>query len=83
MSDRRVLKFSASWCNPCKALSETLKNINTEIPIYELDVDSHQEHAREFNIRSVPTLVMMDGNTEIKRLRGGLPKELLEAWLNG
>lgn len=84
MIDRRVLKFSASWCNPCKNLAKTLETVNTEVPIHELDIDEHTEQASEFGIRSVPTLVMMDGNTEVKRVSNSrMTKEELEAWLNG
>lgn len=84
MSDVRVLKFSASWCNPCKNLAKTLETVNTEVPIHELDIDEHPEQSREFGIRSVPTLVMMDGNSEVKRVSNSkMTKDELEAWLNG
>lgn len=81
--DKRVLKFSASWCNPCKMLSATLKDVQTDIPIQEIDIDENMDAAREFGIRGVPTLVMLDGNTEIKRKSGMMMKNELEAWLNG
>ena len=82
MSDKRVLKFQASWCQPCKMLSKTFKEINTDIPVEEIDIDDKFEYARDFGIRGVPTLVMLDGNTEIKRKSGMMMKNELEAWLN-
>ena len=39
---RRVLKFSASWCNPCKVLAKTLKEVQTELPIEEYDIDENE-----------------------------------------
>jgi thioredoxin-like negative regulator of GroEL len=60
----------------------TLNNINTNIPFEVVDIDEKSEVAREFGIRSVPTLVMLDENTEIKRVSGALPQAELEAWLN-
>lgn len=84
MSDRRVLKFSASWCNPCKNLAKTLETVETSVPIHEIDIDDNQEQAREFGIRSVPTLVMLDGNVEMKRVSNSkMNKQELEAWFNG
>jgi thioredoxin-like negative regulator of GroEL len=81
--DKRVLKFSASWCNPCKVLSETLKTVETEVPISEIDIDENPKYAQEFGIRGVPTMIMLDGNTEVKRMTGGKSKSEIEAWLNG
>ena len=79
---KRVIRFTASWCGPCKGLAMTLNNIETSIPFEVIDIDEKSDVAREFGIRSVPTLVMLDENTEIKRVSGALPQAQLEAWLN-
>ena len=60
----------------------TLNNIETKMPIEVIDIDEQSTVARDFGIRSVPTLVMLDENTEIKRTVGALPQAQLEAWLN-
>jgi len=80
--DKRVLKFSASWCQPCKMLTNTLKEVQTDVPVSEIDIDENEKIVRDYNIRGVPTLVMLDGNTEIKRKSGMMMKNELEAWLN-
>lgn len=80
--DKRVLRFTASWCQPCKALAKNLEDIKTDIPIEVYDIDERTNIAVDFGIRGVPTLVMMDGNTEIKRMVGSKSKEDLEKWLN-
>jgi thioredoxin 1 len=79
---KRVIRFTASWCMPCKGLEMTLNSIETNVPIEVVDIDEKSDIAREFGIRSVPTLVMMDENTEVKRVSGALPQAELEAWLN-
>ena len=70
----KLLKFSASWCGPCKMLSKTIEQIKDEIPcdIIEIDIDDDFETANKFQIRSVPTLVLMDGETEIARKTGNI-----------
>ena len=80
---RRVLKFSADWCQPCKMLAKTLKEVQTEVPIEEYDIDENEQYAREYHIRGVPTLIMMDENVEVKRKSGLMSKAELEVWLNG
>ena len=80
---RRVIKFSATWCHPCKILSENLEKIQTDIPIEAFDIDDKFEVAQEFGIRGVPTMVMLDENVEVKRKTGLMSTAELEAWLNG
>ena len=80
--DKRVLRFTASWCQPCKMLAKNLESINTEIPIEVYDIDERTDVAMDFGIRGVPTLVMMEGNTEIKRMVGMQALKDLENWFN-
>jgi thioredoxin-like negative regulator of GroEL len=63
-------------------LSKILETVNTEVPIEEYDIDEHMDYAKEFGIRGVPTMIMLDANTEIKRTSGVSTKEELETWLN-
>jgi thioredoxin 1 len=79
---KRVLRFTASWCGPCKMLAKNLENVSTNIPIEVIDIDENNEIAIDYGIRGVPTLVMLDGNTEMKRLVGMQSLKQLEDWLN-
>jgi thioredoxin 1 len=78
---KRVLRFTASWCQPCKALAQQLEEINTNLPIEVIDIDDNQALAMEYGIRSVPTLIMLDENVEVKRRTGLVAKNLLQEWL--
>lgn len=79
----RVIRFTASWCHPCKQLANLLEEIVTPVYIEVIDIDEQSEVATEFGIRSVPTMVMLDGNTEVKRMSGVKTKQALQEWLNG
>ena len=80
--DKRVMRFTASWCQPCKMLAKNLESVNTDIPIEVYDIDERTDVAMDFGIRGVPTLVMMDGNTEVKRMVGMKSLKELEDWMN-
>ena len=80
---KKVLKFAASWCQPCKMLSKTIEGMTIETPIEEIDIDDNQELAVEYQVRGVPTLVMLDDDKEVKRTTGALSTKQLEEWLNG
>ena len=77
----KVLRFTASWCQPCKMLAKTLEDIETQIPIEVIDIDENQGLAMDYGIRGVPTLVMLDGDIEVKRVSGMLMKNQLAEWL--
>jgi len=78
---KRILRFTASWCQPCKALAKQLEEVNIDMPIEVIDIDVFPEVAVEYGIRSVPTLIMMDGNVEMKRKTGLVAQNLLQEWL--
>jgi len=79
---KKVFKFSASWCGPCKMLTKTLQNVQTSIEIEEVDVDQNAELAQQYRIRGVPTLIMVEDEVELKRIVGVKNKEELENWIN-
>jgi len=57
---KEVLKFSASWCGPCKMLAMTVKELDDNtVPITDVDIDENLELATKYGIRGVPTLVLL------------------------
>lgn len=56
----KLLKFSASWCVPCKAQAKIFSEQPPIVEVEEIDVDSDNELISKFNIRSVPTMILVD-----------------------
>lgn len=79
---KKILRFTASWCAPCKLLAEILEHVETKLPIEVIDIDVHTEIATEYGVRSVPTLVMVEDNVVLKTSIGVKSKQQLEAWIN-
>ena len=79
---KKVLRFTASWCQPCKTMKNMLEEIKPTMPVEVIDIDVSPDIAMDFGIRSVPTLVMMDETIEMKRLTGIKTKEQLTEWLD-
>ena len=80
---KKIIRFTASWCSPCKAMASILEEINTNIPIEVVDIDAHQDVAIEYGIRGVPTLVKVDNNGNITgRMVGVKAKNLVEEFIN-
>jgi thioredoxin-like negative regulator of GroEL len=78
---KRILRFTASWCGPCKSMAMNLETANLGFPIEVVDIDAHPDVAAEYGIRSVPTLVLMDENIQIDRIIGTKTVNQLQEWV--
>jgi thioredoxin 1 len=65
-----VLKFSATWCGPCRVLAQTLKDVEG---ITNIDIDKDRETPVKYGIRSVPTMVFLKDGKEVHRQSGNMP----------
>lgn len=79
---KKVIRFTASWCQPCKMLAKTLEDVQTNLPIEVVDIDEQSDVAIEYGIRGVPTLVMVDEGTVLKRSVGMKSSKELQEWFN-
>lgn len=75
-----VLRFTASWCQPCKALAQQLNELGLTENITVVDIDDNPTLAQKYGIRSVPTLVAIENEKEIKRMVGVKAKDILVEW---
>lgn len=77
---KKILKFSASWCQPCKMLAKNLETAQLTVPVEEIDIDEKTDLSVEYKIRGVPTLVMLEDGKEVKRMSGVKSVDELKAW---
>lgn len=76
----KVLKFYAEWCQPCKMLTQIIKNAGEKItvPIENVDIDNNIMMSVDYQVRSVPTMVLVDDDgKEIKREVGMMNEQKL------
>lgn len=73
----KVLKFQASWCQPCKMLSRVMDEIKTlPLEVEAVDIDENRDTAIKYNVRGVPTMIVVDeGGVEVKRVSGLLNEQ--------
>ena len=81
-STKKVLvDFNAEWCGPCRMIAPVLEKIaeeNDNIKIVSVNVDNNNELAREYNVFSIPCLVVIKDGKEINRSVGLISKKELE-----
>ncbi|MCR5791641.1 MAG: thioredoxin [Lachnospiraceae bacterium] len=79
-----LIDFWADWCGPCKMLSPVVDEIaeeNDAIKVCKVNVDDNQELAAQFQIMSIPTLVVMKDGKVVNQSIGVQPKEAILSML--
>lgn len=82
---KTILYFTADWCNPCKKVRPIVDELNREsadIKFQIIDVDIEMEMARNCNVSSIPTFIVIHNGTEATRATGAQTREQLEALIN-
>lgn len=69
-----MVDFSASWCGPCKIIEPVVKSLaddyKDKVKIVKVDIEDAPNAARDFGVRSVPTVVFIKAGQEVDRLIG-------------
>jgi thioredoxin-like negative regulator of GroEL len=82
---RHILYFTAEWCNPCKKVKPIVEELNRESAdtrFQIIDADSEIDLVKSFEVRSIPTFILIEDGKEIKRVSGAQTKDQLQGLMS-
>ena len=82
-----IIDFYASWCGPCKMVAPVLEELAAEydgqIYVYKVNTEQEQELAALFNIRSIPSFLIIPMNDKPQMAMGAMPKSSFKEAIDG
>lgn len=72
----KIIKVYAEWCGPCKQLSRMLEENNIKHESIDVDSEEGEKLAVDYNIKSVPTILVFDNNNNLIDKKAGLPSSV-------
>jgi len=79
---KKIIFFGASWCQPCKIFRPIMESLRSEMSITFIDIDASPQTTTTWNIRSIPTVIVIKDDMEIGRAVGVKTKDEIRALYN-
>jgi thioredoxin-like negative regulator of GroEL len=76
---KKILYFSAGWCQPCKNFKPIIEQVSREIPVEFIDVDANPQLVAEYGIRNVPTIVVVNNGQATGKQAGVLTESQIKS----
>ena len=79
---KKILYFSADWCQPCKNFKPIMEQVSRELPVQFVDVDASPQLVAEYGVRSVPTIVLVNNGQVASKQAGVLTESQIKSLWN-
>ena len=80
---RKLFYYSAPWCVPCQTLGPIMDQVSAVIPVVKINVDYEANAAQQANVKSVPTVILVENEQEVRRFVGARNYQDVLNFING
>jgi thioredoxin 1 len=82
---KHILYFTAEWCNPCKRVRPIVEELDRDnvIKVQFIDSDNNVDLCKRFDIKAIPTFILIEDGNELRRINGAKTKDQLESFIHG
>jgi thioredoxin 1 len=80
---KKLFYFTAPWCGPCKMLSPIMDEVSQTILVEKINIDYEMDRARAANVMSVPTVILVENDQEVRRFVGAKSLQQIKDFING
>jgi thioredoxin-like negative regulator of GroEL len=80
---RHILYFTAEWCNPCKRTRPIAEALDRDgiMKFQFIDADDNGDLCRKFEIKAVPTFILIEDGNELRRMNGAKTQDQIEEFI--
>ena len=80
---KKLFYYSAPWCVPCQTLGPIMDQVSAVIPVVKINVDYEANAAQQANVKSVPTVILVENEQEVRRFVGARNYQDVMNFING
>jgi thioredoxin-like negative regulator of GroEL len=82
---KQLIYFTANWCSACQGMSPIIQQLQTSktIPVAKIDTDYDANYVEKYNVRNIPTIILLENGQETRRHTGALSSQQLNNFING
>ena len=80
---KKIFYYSAGWCVPCQSFGPVMDQVSAVVPVVKVNVDYEADLASRANVRSVPTVILVENEQEVRRFTGARSYQDVINFING
>lgn len=79
---KKLFYYTAPWCEPCQVLGPIMDQVSQKISVEKINIDYETDRAVSANVRSIPTVILVENGQEIRRFVGAKPYNEIINFIN-
>jgi thioredoxin 1 len=80
---KQLFYYTADWCQPCQTLGPIMNQVSSTISVVKVNIDYELDRARNANVSSVPTVILVENGQEVRRFVGVRSYDQIMNFING